>query len=259
MDTELSLQLSSDALKQKIHPILRSELQQTLRFSIANYRQTYFGEILILEEKTVDERYSASSYVRSWLSTVPSKDLVGISRIYIITSHVDFDFLGSYTPHIAKIALVWDDSLSPANPLVGLLRLANRQTLYHEVGHHRFKHNYGYGQDPIQERVADEYAAKQIRVAHPRLRRLIKFANRILQRKSPLRIFWLELKGSQNDSEIHITAEVAEYSLVNALISLTEHQELLGVDFSQVDLVTEQYAESKSKVAAGDIVITEKR
>jgi hypothetical protein len=155
---EDSIRLIEQALAKPHHPAIGSALRSVLRFNRANFRETMFGESVILEEKIIDERYSATHHVTRWLGNVPSADLTGISRIYIISDQPDIDFRGHYQQHIAVVTLVWDTRSHPLSPANLLRRLLNENTLYHEVGHHCLGHTEP-GQEPGQEEEAKRYAA----------------------------------------------------------------------------------------------------
>src|SRR5207237_8547309 len=72
---------------------------------------------------------------------------------------------GTYTPYLHKVTLAWD---VPDEAFVSrFLLLFTEATLYHEVGHHVCRHDFG--QDPVQEREADEYASRLLKKAHHRL------------------------------------------------------------------------------------------
>ena len=43
---------------------------------------------------------------------------------------------------------------------------------YHEIGHHVHRHTFG--QDPDQEREADQYAANILKKSHPLLRIIVR-------------------------------------------------------------------------------------
>lgn len=77
---------------------------------------------------------------------------------------------GTYTPYLHKVTLAWNvrDESFPSR----LLLLFTEATLYHEVGHHVCRHDFG--QDPVQEREADAYANQLLKRAHPRLAWLLR-------------------------------------------------------------------------------------
>ena len=123
IDEEAAEHFVQKALKANANPIIRTELKHTLRFSLRNYRQSYYGDIMVLEEKTIDPRYDASTHVKNWLSSVPDTDLQGITRIYILKDDEAYSFAGNYAPGFAKINVVWDSVFHPVNPLIELSML----------------------------------------------------------------------------------------------------------------------------------------
>ncbi len=255
IDEEAAEHFVQKALKGNANPIIRTELKHTLRFSLRNYRQSYYGDIMVLEEKTIDPRYDASTHVKNWLSSVPETDLQGITRIYILKDDEAYSFAGNYAPGFAKINVVWDSVFHPVNPLIGLTRYLNRHTLYHEIGHHRFRHNYG--QDPFQERVADEYADEQLRIALPNVRLLAKFVNFVLSRKAELRTFYLLLNEYEHGKkEKQLTAEIVDYTVAKAIAQLMDHRKLLHVEFFRIELLDEAKVDIVGEIKPGIIDVS---
>jgi hypothetical protein len=175
------------ALRSGCSPAVGSILRAVRSYSSANYRRSTFAKITIWEQSSIDERYEASRHVKEWLSELPTDDLEGVSRIYIVTKQRDNDFAGTYLPGLAVITLVWDAIVPPGNLFNRLLNRFHRHTLVHEVGHHVHKH--WFGQDPEQEAEAEAYvraaAARRVPIWLRVARRLIKIAANILQRSAP--------------------------------------------------------------------------
>lgn len=257
LDEDVAESFITDAINQKLNPILHVELERTLRFSINNYRQSNYGNIVLLEERTIDERLNATAYICKWLSKLPKGDLIGISRIYIVNEHLDFEYHGTYTPNIANIAIVWDSSIRTFNPLNWILRFGIKDTLYHEIGHHRFKHTYG--QDELQERIANEYSGEQIRRAHPTFRKLVKAINLILGRKAKRKIFWLEAKCSEGEKDFLQSVEVAEHIIIRAVATLIEHYEKEDIDLLEVNLLSEDIHEGSQDLALGILWLSDRK
>jgi hypothetical protein len=97
---------------------------------------------------------------------VPATDLEELVRIFVVRpGDIGNEAAGAYTPYLHKVTLAWtalDESL-----VSRLLLLSTEGTLYHEIGHHVCRHDFGH--DPIQEREADAYAHHLLKKAHPRL------------------------------------------------------------------------------------------
>ncbi|MEM8652732.1 MAG: hypothetical protein AAGF54_19565 [Pseudomonadota bacterium] len=255
IDEETAERFVQKALRGNVNPIIRTELEHTLRFSLRNYRQSYYGDVLVLEEKNINPNYDASTHVKIWLSSVPETDLQGITRIYILKDDEAYSFAGNYAPGFAKINVVWDSMFRPHNPMVRLTRYLNRHTLYHEIGHHRFRHTYG--QDPLQERVADEYAAQQLRIAFPKVRRLAKFINFVLRRKAELKTFYLLLNEyERGKKEKQLTAEVVDFTVAKAIAQLMDHRNLLDVEFFRIELLDEAKVDTIGDIKPGIIDVS---
>lgn len=110
-------------------------------------------------------------YIEKWLSNLPTNDLSGIDRIYIVRPE-DIKAEGNYTPVLFNITLAWANDFREGSFLFNLLAIYREKVLYHEVGHHVHRHTFG--QLPKQEKAADRYAAKILRREHPLLYWLAK-------------------------------------------------------------------------------------
>ena len=69
-----------------------------------------------------------------------------------------------YTPIINAIALLWENPHKDKSLLFKLSALFTEKVLYHEIGHHRHRHNFGT--DPDQEKEADRYAFRVMKKSH---------------------------------------------------------------------------------------------
>lgn len=182
LDESAAAKYIDDLKERSDSPALVSSLNVLSRFKRSNYRISIFDHIEILEENKIDERYRASEYVRQWLANVPVDDIEGIRRIYLLASDVPRDYSGNITIFFSVISIVWDTALHPRVPMHWLLRLHNEQTLYHEIGHHRHKHQEG-GSVPEQEDEANAYARKTIIAAHPYIAATAKALSLMFRRK----------------------------------------------------------------------------
>ena len=106
-----------------------------------------------------------------WLSAVPEDDLHQIERLYLIPAQ-NTDHIGTYMPILCSIMVEWDITTSWFNPASYFSLLRIEQTLYHEIGHH--VHRHSFGQDPEQEKEADEYAQKILAKNHPVLKPMLR-------------------------------------------------------------------------------------
>lgn len=172
-----SLAFIDDALNQECNPSIASALRNIKRFSTKNFRQAFFGDLEILEDKTLDESIRATHHICGWLGNVPEDDLSGIQRLYIIAQEPHHDFYGHILPHLAVITVAWDTTFFPKGPLGWISRMEAEMTLYHEIGHHVHRHKE-YGQVPEQEDEANAYMSRRMREAHPVIAGLVRLFKR---------------------------------------------------------------------------------
>ncbi len=154
------------ALRSNRNTALTSALRAIRSYSNSNFRVSDFDGVRIFEEAALDEGHSATTHVKTWLRSVPASDLQGISRIYIVRTKPEFDYLGTYLPMLHVVTLVWQTPFPPRQWLNLLLNVIHKHTLYHEIGHHAHKHTE-FGQDPDQEDQAVSYAGKLVARTHP--------------------------------------------------------------------------------------------
>ncbi|MDU8928955.1 hypothetical protein RXV86_16295 [Alisedimentitalea sp. MJ-SS2] len=142
-------------------------------------------QVPVYVSKDLDDRRGIAEKIDHWCHT-PGLDLRKVTRIDVIDHAPGIDYLGCYDLFFSGIVMVWPGIR--AGPR-WLRRLAREHTFYHEVGHHACGHAE-FGQVTEQEREADAYAAKMMRVAHPvliRVGRVIFWPLRGLARRSRLR------------------------------------------------------------------------
>ncbi len=91
--------------------------------------------------------------------------LKNVTRIDVIASRPELDYLGAYNLFFSGIILTW-----PTDPARGVKlwwrHLMAEFTFYHEVGHHVLGHIEG-GQVLEQEKEADEYARSLLHKSRP--------------------------------------------------------------------------------------------
>jgi hypothetical protein len=172
IDERASRAFIEKALQSECSPVIASTLRSIQRYSDSNYHEDMFSHVRIFEEKTIDEAHRATDRVKAWLSSVPAKDIDGLSRIYIISYESGRDFAGEYLPKLGVVTLAWYCKFSPSNPVNRLLHRRYKHTLLHEIGHH--VHNHWFGQDPDQEEEADRYARSTLSSREPTWRRLMR-------------------------------------------------------------------------------------
>jgi hypothetical protein len=131
-------------------------LDSICRFTITDYFQYEIQGISFFEHKNLIKNQPVLPKLNQWLRNVPKEDLGGIERIYILRRG-DLQSLGNYTPILFSINLVWDNPCSRFNPFSMLNHFIIEDTLYHEIGHHIYRHTFG--QDEKQEKEANDYAS----------------------------------------------------------------------------------------------------
>ena len=170
LDEDKSKTYLDKALASECDPAIERVFSSLRQFSLSNYLLKDYGEILILENKSLGQNGKATELVQSWLTFLPKEDIAGISRLYIIDYDANFDFAGYHLGYLDVIVLVWKVPRFPLHPLRGLQKFFVNQTLYHEVGHHCLDHSE-FGQDPKQEKEANEYAYKHLLLYYPKIRK----------------------------------------------------------------------------------------
>ncbi|MEH6631513.1 MAG: hypothetical protein V7776_11820 [Halopseudomonas aestusnigri] len=182
LDEEISEKFVRKALSEKCDETTARAFNSILRFKKSNFLETRVSNTLILEDKTIDNRYQATKHILRWLETIPLNDLEGIPRIYIIPYKSHYDFAGYYLPFLGVINIVWDTNDHPYNPMQSINRFLKQRTLYHEIGHHYHKHIEG-GAMPEQEKEADNYAYKKLGKARPKLKIFFRVLRFLMGRK----------------------------------------------------------------------------
>ena len=143
------------------------------------YRKYQIKQVNIYEDSTINLNYNIESHLVRWLDTIPEEHLQGLQRLNIIAQPYNADYLGNYSPLLGIINLIWHYR----TPFHALERIDFKQTLYHEIGHHLYGHR---GQDPLQERLADRYAAQIIHRTRPAWNKALRRAiRRMKTRLSP--------------------------------------------------------------------------
>ncbi len=166
IDETRSRAFLSEILQRGCDPAFAQRLKSILRFKTSDYVKYQIKALDIFESKRLSHNSKIRSKMTDRIDHVPSNDLQGIDRIYVIDQQDHQDYLGKYTPIFAVVTLVWMNFLSERNPISWLVRLGVEHTFYHEIGHHVHKHSGG--QVPKQEREANRYAARLLKRSHPR-------------------------------------------------------------------------------------------
>jgi hypothetical protein len=130
-------------------------LDSVCRFTITEYAQYNVSGIRVFQHKKLSVKHLVQPKLEKWLRNVPTEDLSAIERIYVLRPG-DLDALGTYTPILCSIKVIWDNPCSRLNPLSWVNLFIIEGTLYHEIGHHIHRHTFG--QDEDQEKAANKYS-----------------------------------------------------------------------------------------------------
>lgn len=148
-------------------------------FSTKNYTKYKSNGVEVFEHNRIKKKCDIRKYIDAWLKNIPDKDLNEISRLYIV-SHKDVEGgnAGTYTPGLFKIALGWDNPYKENTFLFKISALMTEKVLYHEIGHHAYRHNSSQHTSD-KEKEADRYAYKIMRQNHNILHLFTRFLNKI--------------------------------------------------------------------------------
>lgn len=161
---------------------IKALLHSLSQFSESDFIKYNVRNIAVLEHKDINAKCAIRPVIEKWLENIPEHDSSELVRILIVKQK-DIDASGTYTPILHKIALAWDNTFKANSILFKLVLFSMEHTFYHEIGHHICRHTFG--QDPVQEKEADDYAAKIMSKSHPRIGRFVKLlrAMGILKKK----------------------------------------------------------------------------
>lgn len=154
---------------------IKAILQSVNQFSVKNYKRYRLRGIEIFEHKLINSKCDIGFYLDTWLASIPESDLESISRLYVITRN-KIDASGTYTPILNAIALLWENRHKDNSLLFKLSALFTEKVLYHEIGHHKYRHSFGT--DPDQEKEADKYAFRIMKKSHPFMCLFIKILSK---------------------------------------------------------------------------------
>jgi hypothetical protein len=157
-------------------PALAATLDSICRFTLADYTRYEVRGMNVCEHKNLRAGRPVRRKLEAWLGNVAPRHLEGIERIYVLRQG-DLDSLGSYTPVLGRISLVWDNPRPRWSPMSWVDDLLIESTLYHEIGHHAHRHKFG--QDPEQEAEADRFAGKIASESRPLVHGIARAARRL--------------------------------------------------------------------------------
>lgn len=153
-----------------------TRIKTILEFTLNEFESDVVLGVQIYYSKLLVQIPRIKRKMQKWMSCVPSSDLEKIERMYIIPAS-DSDYRGTYMPVLCNIMVEWIMPFSYYNPISWFFFLQIEKTLYHEIGHHVCNHTFG--QDPDQEKEANQYAAKILAKSHPGLKLMVKLIKAI--------------------------------------------------------------------------------
>ena len=166
-------EIDADAARLEIKRLkslrLHAMHQRTLSLIEARFdakpEQHSIAGIPLTISKSISNREDVLRYLSKWIRTPPKADLQQITRIDVIPFTSELDYLGSYDLRSSGIFLTWPSQTG--GPFLRWIKLLQTQhTLYHEVGHHALGYIEG-GQDPEQEKEANDYGSRMVRRSRP--------------------------------------------------------------------------------------------
>jgi len=129
-------------------------LESAVRSIGESYTEYMIHGIRVLEAKSL-EAQRIRRHLERWLRTVPNEDLAGINLIKIVSGE-QIERLGSYLPTLCNIQIRWFNTHSRLNPMSYLNLNIIRNVMYHEIGHHVFRHSFC--ESKADEKQASDYA-----------------------------------------------------------------------------------------------------
>ncbi|MCP3933449.1 MAG: hypothetical protein GY705_30635, partial [Bacteroidetes bacterium] len=181
IDEDKAKFVMEQAIKDGCPDYIESIFHSSFEFSVKNYKTYNLNGVEIFEHKELITQCEVSIYLKKWLDNVPSEDLEGISRLYVVPRK-KIQPAGSYMPVLKTIALFWENSEKEGTWFFKLISLGIEKVLYHEIGHHA--NNHDFGTKPEQEREADKYAFKIMRRKHPSLAIFVKLLSMLGMRST---------------------------------------------------------------------------
>lgn len=170
IDEKRASEVGAEIRKKGCSKIVDGRIDSILRFTLDEFETFQIRDVEIYQSKKLNDTKRIRTKMVNWLSMIPESDLEQIERLYLIPEQ-NLDYRGTYMPILCSIMVEWDITTSWFNPLSYFFLLRIEKTLYHEIGHH--VHRHSFGQDPEQEKEADQYAGKILAKNHPILIRLV--------------------------------------------------------------------------------------
>ncbi|WP_444995085.1 hypothetical protein [Aliikangiella sp. IMCC44359] len=181
IDEKRANEVSAKIREKGCSKIVDGRIDSILKFTLDEFNSFRIRNVNIYQSKELIDTQRIKNKITKWLSLVPEEDLEEVERLYLIPKQ-NVDYRGTYMPILCSIMVEWDITTSRFNPFSYFFLLNIETTLYHEIGHH--VHRHSFGQDPEQEKEADQYAVKILVKNHPILKRVVKVVRLILGKRN---------------------------------------------------------------------------
>jgi hypothetical protein len=158
--------------------IILQRVKSISEFTVEDYIKYQIKGVNIFESKRLVTKQKVRPFLQKWLKKVPEKDLKEIERLYLL-HRAERVYKGYYMPIFYNVGLVWDNPYANFNPISWLSLLFTELTLYHEIGHHAYRHSFG--QDMKQEEEADEYAVRIFLSSRPTFCKILLASRKIVR------------------------------------------------------------------------------
>jgi len=163
IDESASRELAGHILRKGCHSVVAARLRSIQAFNLRDFEAQSYGPLTIYVATAIPIRATVWRYLNTWLSHIPTEDLEGISRLYVVKKDQLPGLRGKYLRVLSVVSLIWQ----PSYEWNRLAVLQAELTLYHEVGHHVDRRKPE--QEESHEAFADTYAQRLFRQVHPRL------------------------------------------------------------------------------------------
>ena len=176
IDENICQETANQLLKQDVTIAVKQCINSILSFSLEHYSSHIINNIPFYISKELNNQKILDK-INKWISIVPHEDLKNLDRFYIIADNESYSYSGTYTPVLSFIRIVWHIDKNDNFLKQFISSLSTEKTFYHEIGHHKHDHTFGY--DEKQEDEADEYSKIFMRKNHPILAAIVRTINMI--------------------------------------------------------------------------------
>lgn len=180
IDEDFARRLSDRIRDKDCDPRIVQRTKSIVSHSVVDFRAAKIGGCDVLISKELASYQTIKRCLERWIDFVPEGHLDEIQRITVVPRRDHHAYSGLYHSMLFAIRLIWGSESEGRGLLAWFEQFVHESTFYHEVGHHYYRHKGG--QDPVQEREADRYAAQRLKESHPVMVRLIAPISRVSRR-----------------------------------------------------------------------------